>query len=467
MNWNQEEEEEYLLSLSRFEAMLKTDKVFFFDSEEFEDIIFHYLDTGKTNLAKKALKLALEQHPKSTDLKLIQVEILVYENKLDLAEKILHELHELEPTNEEVYIQKANMYSKKGNHQKAVELLETALKYTDDYADVYSMIGMEYLFMDELEKAKENFILCLKEDNEDYSALYNIVYCFDFLEQYEEAIRFLNEFIDENPYSEVAWHQLGREYYILKEYELSVRAFDYAIVIDEWFLGAYMEKAKALEKLKRYEEAIVCYNHTLELNDPTAFAYLRIGKCYEKLKDRDSALKYYRKSVAEDPLLEKGWCAIIDLYVKEKNYKRALSYVSKALDIDDQNEQYWKRFGSLNYTLENYDDAYIGYEKSILCGSLDLDVYLIFSDMSMAFEKYEKAIEILTQYSEVFSGHHEIEYRLAGLHFILENEPFAMFHLNNALLSDFESLILFSEMFPSIYERQSVQNLIQKYRNNG
>src|SRR5690606_1374300 len=283
MNWNQEEEEEYLLSLSRFEAMLKTNKVFFFDSEEFEDIIFHYLDTGKTNLAKKALKLALEQYPKSTDFKLIQVEILVYENKLDLADKILNELQDLEPTNEEVYIQTANMHSNKGNHQKAVELLEIALKYTDDYADVYSMIGMEYLFMDELEKAKEFFIKCLNEDNEDYSALYNIVYCFDFLEQYREAIDFLNDFIDENPYSEVAWHQLGREYYTLKEYELSARAFDYAIVIDEWFLGAYMEKAKALEKLKKYEEAIICYNHTLELNDPTAFAYLRIGKCYEKL----------------------------------------------------------------------------------------------------------------------------------------------------------------------------------------
>lgn len=59
------EEEEYNLSLSKFESMLKTNKVLFFDSEEFEDIILHYLDTGKVNLAKKALKLALEQHPRS------------------------------------------------------------------------------------------------------------------------------------------------------------------------------------------------------------------------------------------------------------------------------------------------------------------------------------------------------------------------------------------------------------------
>jgi hypothetical protein len=28
------------------------------------------------------------------------------------------------------------------------------LEYTDDYADVYNLIGMEYLFMDNLEMAK-------------------------------------------------------------------------------------------------------------------------------------------------------------------------------------------------------------------------------------------------------------------------------------------------------------------------
>ena len=84
------EEEDYNLSLSKFESMLKTNKVFFFDSEEFEEIILHYLDMGKATLAKKALKLGLDQHPKSTGLKLVQVEMLVYDDKLDQTEKLLN-----------------------------------------------------------------------------------------------------------------------------------------------------------------------------------------------------------------------------------------------------------------------------------------------------------------------------------------------------------------------------------------
>ena len=162
-----EEEEENKLSLSKFESMLKTNKVFFFDSEEFEDIVLHYMDTGRTNLAKKALRLGLEQHPKSTGLKLVHVELLIYDDKIEQAEKILNEIALLEPTNEEVFIQRANICSKRDQHEKAIEHLQIALRYTDDEADVYSMIGMEYLFMDNLELAKENFILCLENDEDD------------------------------------------------------------------------------------------------------------------------------------------------------------------------------------------------------------------------------------------------------------------------------------------------------------
>ena len=38
------------LSLTRFEKMLKTNRILFFDSNEFENIISYYLENGKINL---------------------------------------------------------------------------------------------------------------------------------------------------------------------------------------------------------------------------------------------------------------------------------------------------------------------------------------------------------------------------------------------------------------------------------
>jgi tetratricopeptide (TPR) repeat protein len=442
--------------------MLKTNKVLFFDSEEFEEIILHYLDMGKAALAKKALKLALEQHPKSTGLKLVQVEMLVYEDKLEQAEKLLNELYAIEPTNEEIYIQKANIYSKRDNHEKAVELLQIALKYTDDFADVYNLIGMEYLFMDNLELAKDNFMKCLEEDTEDQAALYNVVYCFEFLDQNEDAIVYLNKYIDRNPYSEIAWHQIGRLNYGLKRYEDALRAFEFATLIDDEFLGAFMEKAKALERLKKYEEAIESYTRTIELDDATPYALLRIGKCYEKIGNKVFALKYFNKTVHEDPLLDKGWIAITDFYVRQKKYQKALFYVNKALSIDNQNHLYWKRFATINKELNLFEEAEFGYRKAVEFGDYQLDTWLFWVDILQFLGEFESAIQTLLQASEHFPEEYQVEYRLAGLYFMIHDDKKAKFHLSNGLRLSFKNKTLLEEFFPVVWARKMVQNAINK-----
>ena len=50
--------EENNSSLVKFENMLKTNQILFFDAIEFEGIIHYYIDFAQFNLAKKALKMA-------------------------------------------------------------------------------------------------------------------------------------------------------------------------------------------------------------------------------------------------------------------------------------------------------------------------------------------------------------------------------------------------------------------------
>ncbi|MDB9721169.1 hypothetical protein OAA67_04750, partial [Winogradskyella sp.] len=262
MQYSHEDEN---LSLTRFESMLKTNDILFFDSSEFENIIHHYLEIGKTALAKRAIKLGLEQHPSSVNLRLFKVELLIIENKFSDANAILEALHNLEPANEEIFIQKANVLSKQDQHEKAIETLLIAIRMSDtpdEDADLYALVGMEYLFLDKFDDAIVYFKKCLASDVSDYSALHNIIYCYDFLNKNEEAIEYLNGFLDRNPYCELGWHQLGRQYFTLKKYKKANAAFDFAIISDDTFVGAYIEKGKVLEKLKAYEEAIENYKIT-------------------------------------------------------------------------------------------------------------------------------------------------------------------------------------------------------------
>tara|TARA_B110000114_G_scaffold57668_1_gene61240 strand:- start:11453 stop:12856 length:1404 start_codon:yes stop_codon:yes gene_type:complete len=464
MEFDQSEENQEV-TVSKFESMLKTNSVFFFDSNEFENIIHHYLESGKIALAKKAIKLGLSQHPASLNLKLFQVEILIFENKLNEADRLLTPLFEIEPNNEELYIQKANIYSKKDQHEKAIDVFKSAIKISDDCADLYSLIGMEYLFLDQFQEAKENFIKCIELDVEDYSALYNIIYCFDFLDDTNGAIEYLNSYLDKNPYCEVAWHQLGKQYTESKELIKAITAFDFAIISDDTFIGAYLEKAKVLEKLKRFEEAIENYKITIAIEDSNPYALIKIGYCFERLGNEELALQHYYLAVEEDPALDKGWMRITKFFNSKKDYLKALFYINKAIDIDPESASYWRLYSTINERLNKLEEAERGYKKTLELGDNELNTWLSRGDILIKLGEDEAAKFNFVQALEYHPKSEELEFRLSGVCLKLNNMEAGYAHLLTGLHINSEHVFILEELFPEVYNRKAVLQLIENFKN--
>lgn len=448
MNFNFEEFSN--ASIEKFESMLKTNQILFFDAVEFEEIIHHYIDYGKPALAQKAIKIALKQHPTSSEIQLLQAEIFVMEGNISEAESILDYLFELESNNEEVYIQKANILSKRKEHIQAIEMLNKALILTEEPIDVHSLIGMEYLFLDNFLLAKEAFSRCLEIDKHDFASLYNIVYCFDTLKDNDGAINFLNTYLDQSPYCEIAWHQLGKQYTYKHMFAEALTAFDFAVICDEQFVGAYLEIGKILEKLGKYNEAIRNYELTLTLEDPTSFAYLRMGKCHMALGNKELALDLFKKTIHHDPLLDKGWIAIADFYIQNQAYEKALYYLNKALQIDTSNIEIWKQYVLVNEKLFYYEEANIAYKEIVSLGNYELETWIGWSKVQRKLGDLDHAVNTLLQGSEFYPESAEINYLLAGLYFTLTQEHKGLFYLKNAYRSQPGKYRLFIKEFPSL-----------------
>jgi hypothetical protein len=62
---------------------------------------------------------------------------------------------------------------------------------------------------------------------DDQSALYNVVYCFEFLDQNLDAIAYLNKYIDKTVQRNCLAPS-GTLVLWVKDYENAIRAFDYA-----------------------------------------------------------------------------------------------------------------------------------------------------------------------------------------------------------------------------------------------
>ncbi len=435
--------------ISRFELMLKTNEIQFFDATEFEEIGQYYIDVANLSMAKKAIEVGLSQHPESTELTLLLVEYYILTNTHDEARVLLNNLLSLEPFNEYAYQHLAVIQSKSNQHQEAIESLKKGLSYCSFKYEFHSLLAMEYLHLDEYFMAKEYFIKCLEEEVTDNHALYNIIYCFESLNDTDGAIAYMNEFLDKDPYNEVGWHQLGRQYLAKKMYEQAITAFDFAVICDEGFIGAYLELGKALEHLGRYNEAINHYEVTLTIDDPTAFALLRIGECHLKLGNEALGVKFIKKAIHEDPLLDKGWLSLCEFYMHKNAYAKVLHYVKKAVKIDNTHVHYWRFYAQANKALGFLEEAHLAYKRLVNLGNYEVQTWLDWTQVLLQLQEYESGINALRQGIEFHPENSQLHYMLAGFYMMQAKASEASFFLKNAYSINPKDLDVFYETFPT------------------
>lgn len=446
LNFNSEELQS---SISKFERMLETNHLYFFDAQEFEDIIVHYLGFGENQMAKKALKMGLEQHPTSHELMLLQSEVFILDEKHDAALELLDYIENLTPHDEEISLQRANIASKKNNHADAIAHLHKALELSEDPIEIWNLLGMEHLLAEEYEESAYFFRNCVSDNPQDYSSLYNLLYAYEQLDKVEESILVLNEVLEIDPYSEVAWHQLGLVLMKKGRQKEALSAFDFAIISDDAFTGAYIEKGKLLEQMGRFNEAIDNYEIALNTNDPSAFVYQCIGRCHDVLSNKGLALKFYLKAIHLEPSNEKSWLALIEFYLNLKRFEKAELHLKRALEINSDALPLWKKGIEVYKGLGQIEKAVEIYKNIQAQGCLDLPLALDFIDLFLGQKAWEDAYLLTQEIYKSYPKNKALKIRLGGCSLQLGRLNEAYFFIDwNALTR--EEVIILSKLFPAI-----------------
>ena len=203
---------------------------------------------------------------------------------------------------------------------------------------------------------------------------------------------------------------------------------------------------------------------TSELEDPTAFVCMRIGKCYQQLGNIDLAVVYHKKAVHEDPLLDKGWILLTDIHYEQKNFQKALHYISEALKIDDDNVMYWKKYSDINMKLNLHSEAIRGIKSCLQLNDESLHNFTTLSDLLLFTGDFKQAVNVLLRAKKLYMNFAEIEYRLSGLFFILSKLAHGETHLIRGMQINYDYHTIVKELFPSIYEKQVVQQLLKDFK---
>jgi tetratricopeptide (TPR) repeat protein len=451
--------------VERYESMLNTNDLFFFDVEEFEMIIDHYLEQNELRKAKQVLDLAHRQHPGALDLLFCEAQVMMSMGKLNRALEVLDAIEKVEPYNEDVHIHKAGIHSQLRNYRKAIEHYKRALELADEALDeIHLDLAFEYENLEAYDQAIESLKNALEINPENEAVLYELAYCYDLMEDHQGAVDYFKEFTDEHPYAFVAWFNLGNALSRLEKFDDSNEALDFCIAIDSKFTSAYFSKARNLLQMGNFEAAIECYRETIDHDGPQAITFSYIGECFEKMERFEQALIHYDQALALDPNWVDAWIGRGVVKDVQGRLNEAIKDLEVATRLAPDHGDAWFYYANALARAGQYEPAMQAYTKLNLMEPESLDGWLDHADLLLSLKGPEAAHKKLKEGEMVHKLNSRFRYRMVSYLLRAGREQQALLEMEEALTADHASHTLLFEHYPEAAAMPQIIHLLELYR---
>jgi tetratricopeptide (TPR) repeat protein len=453
---------EFQQILQRYEDMVKLNTRYFFDVEEFEDIIDYYLDVRNFSYAYKASELAITQHPGSFDLQIKLVHIHLESGKPVQALHNLNNFPDYEKEHGEFYLLKGTALAQLGKIREAEKSFDIALSKTEeDLVDVLMNISIAF------ESAK-NYKLSLKylqkayeEEPENLPVLYDIAYYYERIRMYKESLEFYNKYLDVDPFSENVWYNLGVLYYKLNRSTDAHVAYDYAIAINPRYPSPYFNKANVYANDGEYSKAINIYKEFLELEPDHLQGYCYLGECYEEIGKYSKALEIYQKVISIDNTFAEGWYGAGLAYMSLEKYNDALSYILKAIDFERENIEFWFALGEIYEKTDRLSDAAKCYTRVVQLDKEDREAWIRLAAISISENNIDSSLTILREAYQWNMGCQDIIYMLSAVYFLNKDHDAGLHFFEKGLEIGEGGLKVFFEIYPEGRDNSMILKLLK------
>jgi len=435
----------------RFEEMIENNEEFYFDTAELIDIIIYYLELGDINYAELAVQHATKLHPNSAEIKTKKLEVLLELENYVEAKRIIDELKSYSTEDTDFLVCCAKYYSNLGNPKRAIEYCEKALVLEEEENFLHNFIGVEYVNLDDPFSALKHYKEALKIDPQDDYSLENVMFCYGRLKKKNEAIEFLNSYIDQFPYSETAWFEYGQFFFNKKNYEEAIKAFDYLLAINSGAIGIYSNKAACYEAMKEWEKAIAVYEEMLTLEYTKAFTFYKIGICFKEMKQPIHAISAFQKSLREDPQFYLSMMEQSYIYEEIGGMKEALYYAQEATSLNSSNLDYQKRLAFLYIDSGNFEESLKCLKKLVDAEPNRFYNWYAYTEVLMLLGEYEEAVNVL-KLAVKKHKRAELFYQLSNSYFNCKDEENGRKTLEQALKLDPELLDDMQKKYPYLKE---------------
>ena len=438
----------------------------FIDEDGFERIIDYFDEKEQFKQGLEASEYAIDQFNYSSGLLLKKADILISLRRYKEALFILEKAELLDRTDTTLYILKTDAFLAMDMQKKAASVLESAIETFEgeEKIDLLFELADVYDDYESFEKVFDCLKIILDLDPSNEEALYKICFWTDFTGRNEEGIQIHQQILEDFPFNELAWFNLGAAYQGLKLYEKSIDAYLYAVAIDEKFDYAYRNMGDAYIKLRKYKEAIEVLEKVIELARPETVIYEAIGHCFDKSENYAQARFNYKKASHLNPEDAQMHYKIACTYMNEGTWNSAIKCLETAAKLSKLHPEYNLALGRCYMEMGKIEDAITYFGNVVRLRPRNSNGWIELLKCMFKGNLYQDGIDYATfAFEQTDSKPIFIFYKAMFLYAAGKFKE-ASIALENGLAINPKLVRKFIEFNPSILQHQSVVELIAKYK---
>lgn len=395
----------------------------------------------------------------------------------------------IDPKNHNAYYNLGLIYAKTKQLDEAIVIVDQGI--LNCKGDLGSFYRLKANCLSDMGRYKESlplFFKDLEEGSTDSSNVnYNLGYTYIKLKEYENALLYLNKFIEVESVRggkcNDAYFYAATCYMELKDYASAVSFYDLALT-DSKFYSYYYNKAEALHQLNKNEEAIATVSEGIENNLDKEILYHKRYQIYRDLKQKDKSFEDLKKAYLINPSEPDVLFDMGTYYSEDNRMDDAIKCYHKCIAL---NKNLTGAYNNLaNIYKENRlksDSAEFYYKKAIETLPNEASFYYNFANYYKNIDKYDNSIELYKKAVElnpelssayrnmgiVYSLKKDIDEAIKCVHKALEINPED--DANNALLAslyfdklDYNNTIVFATKALRLNKKSISTNEVLNFR---
>ena len=245
------------------------------------------------------------------------------------------------PGDPNLYVARANVYSARGEIEKAIVDLKQAVKLDDQYEAAYVSLAEAQMQMEDYEGvfATTSQVLQIDNTNPTYYVLQGVAH--RRMEKYPEAIANFTDALKHKPDHAPALSSRGFIYYLTKQYALAVKDFDAWVKVDPDNAMAINNRGYNRQFSGDYPGALTDYNKAIELAPEFALAYQNkawlLAACPDaKIRNGQEAFAAASKAcVMRNYKIPEDMKALAAAYAELSDYKHAIEFQQRVVDAKE------------------------------------------------------------------------------------------------------------------------------------